>query len=93
MKKFALCIGASAALMIASAPAMAQGSATVPVSTGKTVYDSEGHKVGRIYRVTSEGNLQIILNGRMVTVLASTLSDTNGKITTSVSRADLTRMR
>jgi len=93
MNKFALCLGFSAALVIASTPAFAQSNASVAVSVGKTLYDSAGKKVGPIYRVSAEGNPQVILSGNLVTIPASTLSDVNGKITTSASKADLGRAR
>jgi hypothetical protein len=93
MNKFTLCLGISTALMITSAPVVAQSNASVAVSAGKGLYDSAGHRVGSIYRVTNEGDAQVILNGKLVTVPASTLSEVNGKITTSISRADLGQSR
>jgi hypothetical protein len=93
MNKQALCVVIAAALAITSAPAVAQNTAPAAIATGKTLYDGGGRKVGAIYRVTAEGNPQVILNGMLVTVPSSTISDANGKITTSLSRADLGRMR
>jgi len=91
MNKLALCVAISAALVVGSTPAVAQSNATVAVKAGKMLYDSAGNRVASINRVTSDGNPQVILDGKLVTVPASTLSEANGKITTSMSKADLGR--
>jgi hypothetical protein len=64
---------------------------TVAVNAGKMLYASNGQRIAAIYRVTAEGNPQVILNGKLVTVPASTLSDVNGKVTTSLSKPELGR--
>ncbi|HEX8055546.1 MAG TPA: hypothetical protein VF481_02705 [Novosphingobium sp.] len=101
MKKFAA-LAAVATLAIA-APAFAAESSqsvraatdaaagSVAVNAGKMLYTANGSRVAAIYRVTAEGNPQVILNGKLVTVPASTLSDVNGKVTTSLSKAELGR--
>ena len=102
MNKFA----AFAAVAVAfSAPAFAadsiQGVAAsadaaapaVSVNPGKMLYGANGQRIAAIYRVTSEGNPQVILNGKLVTVPASSLSDVSGKVTTSLSKAELGRAR
>jgi hypothetical protein len=66
-------------------------SGAVAVNAGKMLYASNGQRIAAIYRVTSEGNPQVILNGKLVTVPASTLSDVNGKVTTSLSKQELGR--
>lgn len=63
----------------------------VAVNAGKMLYSSNGQRVAAIYRVTSEGNPQVILNGKLVTVPASTLSEVNGKVTTSLTKSELGR--
>ena len=62
--------------------------AAVNVKAGKMLY-SNGQRLAAIYRVTAEGNPQVILNGKLVTVPASSLSDVSGKVTTSLSKAEL----
>jgi hypothetical protein len=64
---------------------------SVAINAGKMLYASNGQRIAAIYRVTADGNPQVILNGKLVTVPASTLSDVNGKVTTSLSKADLGR--
>lgn len=101
MKKFAAL--AAVATLVIAAPAFAAESSqsvraatdatagSVAVNAGKMLYTSNGSRVAAIYRVTAEGNPQVILNGKLVTVPASTLSDVNGKVTTSLSKAELGR--
>jgi hypothetical protein len=67
--------------------------AGVQVDTGKMLYSSTGHRIASVYRVTSEGNPQVILDGRLVTVPASTLTEVDGKLTTSLSKRDLARSK
>lgn len=64
---------------------------SVAVNAGKMLYSSNGQRIAAIYRVTSDGNPQVILNGKLVTVPASTLSDVNGKVTTSLTKQELGR--
>ena len=65
----------------------------VAVNAGKMLYASNGQRIAAIYRVNAEGNPQVILNGKLVTVPASSLSDVNGKVTTSLSKAELGRAK
>ena len=95
MTKVWLAAALAGAMLVVSGPASAQEStaASVAVSTGKQLYDNAGRRVGTVYRMSAEGNPQVILNGKLVTIPASTLSDQNGKITTSLSKADLERSK
>jgi hypothetical protein len=64
-------------------------SAAVQINAGKMLYGADGHRIASIYRVAQDGNPQLIIDGRMVTVPASTISDVNGKVTTSLTKHDL----
>lgn len=104
MNKFAA-LAAVATLAVFSAPAAfaaessqsvraatdAAASGAVAVNPGKMLYASNGQRVATIYRVTAEGNPQVILNGKLVTVPAASLSDVGGKVTTSMSKVELGR--
>jgi len=63
----------------------------VSVSPGKMIYGANGRRIGAVYRVTAQGNPQLIIDGKLVTVPASTLSSVDGKVTTSLSKADIDR--
>jgi hypothetical protein len=43
--------------------------------------------------VTSDGAAQVIIDGKMVTIPANTLSIADGKLTTSLSKADIRKLR
>lgn len=66
----------------AAAPAVA-------VSAGKMLYTVSGQRVAAIYRVTQSGLVQIILDGKLVTVPNSSISESGGKIVTSLSKSEL----
>ncbi len=82
-------LGISASASAADAPA-ASG---VQVHAGQMLYDSSEHRIAAVYRVTADGNVQIVLNGKLVTAPASSLSDVNGKLTTSLSKSELSAAR
>jgi hypothetical protein len=53
------------------------------------LYTTNGRRIASIYRVTAEGNPQVILNGKLVTVPASSLSEVDGKVATSLTKKEL----
>ncbi|MYL98071.1 hypothetical protein GR702_09845 [Novosphingobium sp. FGD1] len=69
--------------------ATAQAASPLALNAGKMLYAADGHRLAPIYRVTAEGNPQVILNGRLVTVPASSLSDVAGKVTSSLSKKEI----
>lgn len=62
-------------------------------SEGKMLVASNGSRLAAVYRVTDDGSAQIILNGKMVTVPADTLSVSDGKLMTSLSKAEVRKLR
>jgi len=92
MRKFLM--AATAALFVAGVPAavMAQAPA-VAITQGKMIYTSAGQRLAPVYRVNGAGDAQIILNGKLVTIPASTLSEAEGKLTTSLSRKEVGQAR
>jgi hypothetical protein len=88
MKKFAIVLGA-ALLSAGLAPAAAladdaAASTTVEIKRGDMLYTADGKRVGNVYRVTTNGDVQLIYRSKMITVAASTLSQAEGKLTTSL---------
>jgi uncharacterized protein YdeI (BOF family) len=80
-----------AVLMVAfSFPVFAQDAPVA--SEGKMLVASNGARVGAVYRVTSEGAAQVIVDGKMVTIPANTLSISDGKLTTSLSKAEIRKL-
>ena len=85
---------------VAVMPAVAQTSSAAPgvatatpvASEGKMLIGADHSRLGSVVRVESDGSAAIIFDGHMVTVPASTLRMAEGKLTTSLSRHDLTTM-
>lgn len=65
----------------------------VKVTSGKMLYSVDGRRVASVYRVNAEGAPQVIIDGKLITVPASSLSEAGGKVTTSLTKSDLLRAR
>ena len=83
MKKIAF-LGVLAALV--SAPLAAQ---TATIVAGKPLYANDGKRIGIVYRVTSDGTVQLILDGKLVSIPAASITSANGKFQTSLTKKDL----
>lgn len=79
---------ALAALVAVPTVASAQGVAPVAVvaTEGKALYTANGQRLGTVYSVREDGSPQVIVNGKLVTVPAATISIEGGKFTTSLTR-------
>lgn len=64
--------------------AAADAGASVEIKKGRMIYTSAGRRLANVYRVTPEGDAQIIIQSRMVTVPAAILSETDGKLVAAV---------
>ena len=72
----------------AAVAATAVGAA--PVKIGQMLYAAGGKRLAPVYSVRADGNPQVILEGKLFTVPAATLSSADGKLTTSLSKAEMT---
>jgi hypothetical protein len=77
------------ALISFSAVAADQAAGTSVAAKGQTLVASNGSRLGQVYRVGSDGAVQMIIDGKLVTVPASTLSSVDGKLTTSLSKSQV----
>jgi hypothetical protein len=59
--------------------------AVTPVK-GKMLVAANGTRLGLVYRVTPDGSVQVIVEGKMTTIPGSTLSIANGELTTSLTK-------
>ena len=89
---------AVAMLVVVSATAGAQeapSASATPVSAtkGKMLFAANGGRLGSVYRVSDDGSVQLILDGKMKTVPVGTLSMQEGKLTTSLSKAEVISLR
>ena len=97
MKKFgftiALAVLSSASLFVgvvgADAAVAADGQTAVTPVVGKMLYSTGGKKLAAIYKLSASGDPQILLQGKMLTVSAATLSEADGKLQTSLTMKDL----
>jgi hypothetical protein len=90
MKKLVmLCLIAGAAQVpLMSAAALAADQAA-QVKQGSLLYSEDGHRLGTVYKVGEDGSVKLIYDSRLVVIPASTLSDVNGKLTTTLTKSDV----
>lgn len=69
---------------VIASPALAGGA-----EKGQMLLDNGGARLGVVYKVTADGSAQIILDGKLITVPATTLSQSDGKLTTSLGKNQL----
>ena len=67
----------------------ADAAAGAVAEKGKMLVTANGARLGTIYRVAADGAAQIIIDGKMVSVPASTLSNVDGKLTTSLTKSEV----
>ncbi|MFM5906359.1 MAG: hypothetical protein ACKOPO_02020 [Novosphingobium sp.] len=82
-----------AGISIAPVAVNAQETAPAAAVAGKALYSAKGSRVAAIYRVTQAGAVQVILEGKLITVPNASLSEENGKLVTSLTKAELIRGR
>lgn len=76
----------------ATTDAVASSATVAAVATaGKMLYGPDGRRIASIYRVTANGTAELILESKLVRVPAATISETNGKLTTSLTKKELNR--
>ncbi len=88
-----IAVGLALSLASIAGPALAEDPATPAASAltsakGKMLVAADGARLAPVYRVVDEG-AQIILDGRMVTVPANTVSLAGGKLTTSLTKGQV----
>jgi hypothetical protein len=69
------------------------GSGAVVASEGKMLIASDGTRLGVVYRVAPDGSAQIIIEGKLVTVPVTTLSNVEGKLKTSLTKSEVHALR
>ena len=84
---------ATAAIAAPEAPAANNTPNTSIAAPGKALIAANGAHLGEVYRISPDGSPQIILEGRLVTVPATTLSNVDGKLTTSLTKSEVRALR
>jgi len=91
--RFAPVVALAAAALYPAGAQADEAMAAIKVTEGKMLYGPDGQRLAPVYHVNSDGSVQVILNGRLVTIAASGMAETNGKFTSTKSKADLLRAR
>ena len=79
----------AATAMILTAPAAIASEA----ERNDRLYDASGSSVGKVNRVTDTGDILVIYKGKVRRIEASTLSNSEGKLTTSLTKSDIRRLK
>lgn len=88
MNKFASIILGAAALSLTAPAAFAADAAR-----NDRLYDASGSSVAKVNRVTDDGDVLVIYKGKVRRVQAETLSKTDGKLVTSLTKKELRRLK
>lgn len=89
MKKSWLVMVLCAYVLPVAAETPADAAAVSVAEKGKMLISSNGARLGAVYRVGPDGSAQIIIDGKMVAVPANTLSKSDGKLTTSLTKSEV----
>jgi hypothetical protein len=87
---FAVVLPAAAEAPSDAAPA---ATAAAVAEKGKMLTSANGARLGAVYRVGPDGAAQIIIDGKLVTVPANTISVANGKLVTSLTKSEVLALR
>lgn len=75
-------------------PATADQSAAASAATkGDMLHSADGSRIGEVDRVESDGSVQLIFDGKVVTVPAATLSMQGGELTTSLKKNEVMNLK
>ena len=92
-------LGAMTIISMSAVPAMAEGTSTnaaaasfkpAKATEGTMIY-SDGKRIGQVIGVRANGDAQIVISGKAYLVPAETLYEKDGKLATSLSRAEVVR--
>ena len=72
-----------------SSPSPEGTAAPASAVKGSMLISANGSRLAQVYRIGPDGSAQIIIDGKLVTVPASTLSVSGGKLTTSLTKSEV----
>lgn len=85
-KLSSLILAATAMTLTASAASASE------VERNDRLYDASGASVAKVNRVTDTGDVLVIYKGKVRRIEASTLSNSDGKLVTSLTRTEIRRL-
>jgi hypothetical protein len=82
------------ALAVVAAPAFAADLASTPATAhaGDMLRDANNTRLSAVDTVNKDGSVGIIYNGHVVTIPAASLGSANGKLVTSLTKAQISAM-
>lgn len=85
---------ASVSPVLAQTAALAQASVSAPLvaKRGATVFDNGANRIGTVLAVRDNGSVVINFRSARVTLPVETLALVNGKLTTSLSKAEVGKL-
>lgn len=86
MKKFSAIILGAAAFSLTAPAAFA---ADVEVERNERLYDASGSSVAKVNRVENDGDVLVIYKGKVRRIQAETLSKTDGKLATTLTKKEI----
>lgn len=87
MRKLSSLILAATALSFTVSAASA-----AEVERNERLYDATGASVAKVNRVTETGDVLVIYKGKVRRIEASTLTETDGKLVTSLTKTEIRRL-
>ncbi|NNM76466.1 hypothetical protein HJG53_06065 [Sphingomonas sp. ID1715] len=90
MTRFSIALLLAAVAAPLGTPALAQIQASA-IARNASLWDANGKRVGKISRVHEDGSISLVVGEKLVRVPAATLTNANGKVSTSLTYKDLKR--
>ncbi len=87
MTKFSTFLLATAALSLTAPAAIA-----ADVSKNDRVYSADGTRIAKVSRVAKDGDILVIYKGKVRRIQSDTLSNDDGKLVTSLTKAEIRRL-
>ena len=87
MNKFASIILGAAALSLTAPAAFA-----ADAERNERLYDASGSSVAKVNRVDADGDVLVIYKGKVRRIQAETLSKTDGKLATTLTKSEIRRL-
>ncbi|OAO01483.1 hypothetical protein [Parasphingorhabdus sp.] len=88
MNKFSSVILAATALTLSATAANA-----ADAERNDRLFDASGSSVAKVNRVSEDGDVLVIYKGKVRRIQAETLSKTDGKLTTTLTKTEIRRLK